>query len=88
MSKEITFVNKYSQVCGEQLKRLRNYKRMSLRDLSERTGISYTAIRNYENGERAMDVDQIVVLCNAMKKNPLEFLDECFELIKKEEDEI
>lgn len=88
MSKEITFVNKYSQVCGEQLKRLRNYKRMSLRDLSERTGISYTAIRNYENGERSMDIDQIVVLCNAMKKNPLEFLDECFELIKKEEDEI
>lgn len=80
-------MNKYSQVCGEQLKRLRNYKRMSLRDLSERTGISYTAIRNYENGERSMDIDQIVVLCNAMKKNPLEFLDECFELIKKEENE-
>lgn len=81
-------MNKYSQVCGEQLKRLRNYKRMSLRDLSERTGISYTAIRNYENGERSMDIDQIVVLCNAMKKNPLEFLDECFELIKKEENEV
>ena len=77
-------MNKYSQVCGEQLKRLRNYKRMSLRDLSERTGISYTAIRNYENGERDMDIDQIVVLCSAMKKNPLEFLGECFELVKKE----
>ena len=81
-------MNKYSVICGEQIKRLRDYKRMSLRDLSEKSGISYTAIRNYENGVRAMDIDQIVALCKAMNKDPREFLDECFQLIMKEENEV
>lgn len=81
-------MNKYSVICGEQIKRLRDYKRMSLRDLSEKSGISYTAIRNYENGVRAMDIDQIIALCKAMSKDPREFLDECFEITRKEENEV
>ena len=76
-------MNTYSKICGEQLKKLREYKRLSLRQLADASGISFTAIRNYENGDRSMDVDQIVSLCNALGKNPKEFLDECFELIQR-----
>lgn len=81
-------MNKYSVICGEQIRQLRDHKKMSLRNLSELSGISYTAIRNYENGLRTMDIDQIVALCKAMNKDPKEFLDECFELVIKEENEV
>lgn len=75
-------MNTYSIVCGEQLKKLREYKRLSLRQLADRADISYTAIRNYENGLRCMDLDQLFKLCEALGKDPHEFLDECFEIIQ------
>lgn len=77
-------MSSYSKVCGEQLKLLREYKRMSLRDLQRLSGISNSAICNYENGKRAMDIDQIHALCSAMGKDTKEFLDECFEIISQE----
>lgn len=76
-------MNTYSKICGEQIKKLREYKRLSLRQLADLSEISYTAIRNYENGERAMDIDQIDKLCKALGKNTKEFLDECFEIIDR-----
>jgi len=76
-------MNTYSKICGEQIKKLREYKRLSLRQLAERTEIPHTAIRNYENGERSMDVDQLCILCKALGKDPKEFLDECFEIIEQ-----
>lgn len=76
-------MNEYSKICGEQLKKLREYKRLSLRDLAFISDISYTAIRNYENGERVMDIEQIIALCNALDKDPKQFLDECFEVIER-----
>ena len=81
-------MKKHSVICGEQIRQLRDHKKISLRNLSELSGISYTAIRNYENGLRTMDIDQIVALCRAMNKDPKEFLDECFELVIKEENEV
>ena len=76
-------MNTYSKICGEQIKKLREYKRLSLRQLADISDISYTAIRNYENGERSMDLDQLVMLCEALGKDPKEFLDECFEIINR-----
>ena len=76
-------MNDYSKICGEQIKRLREYKRMSLRDLASASGLSHTAIRNYENGKRSMDIDQIHILCSVMGKNTKEFLDECFDIIQR-----
>ena len=76
-------MNTYSKICGEQLKKLREYKRLSLRELSYLSEISYTAIRNYEMGNRSMDIDQIDRLCTVMGKDTKEFLDECFEIIKR-----
>ena len=76
-------MNTYSKICGEQIKKLREYRRFSLRQLADISGISYTAIRNYELGERAMDIDQLVKLCEALGKDPKEFLDECFEIINR-----
>ena len=75
-------MNTYSKICGEQIKKLREYKRLSLRELSDISGISYTAIRNYELGNRAMDIDQIDALCKALNKDTKEFLDECFDIIR------
>ena len=76
-------MNTYSRICGEQIKKLREYKRLSLRDLSDISGISSAAIWNYETGKRAMDIDQIDTLCKALNKDTKEFLDECFEIIQK-----
>lgn len=76
-------MNTYSKICGEQIKKLREYRRFSLRQLADISNISYTAIRNYELGERAMDIDQLVKLCEALGKDPKEFLDECFEIINR-----
>lgn len=73
-------MNTYSKICGEQIKKLREYKRLSLRQLADLSDISYTAIRNYELGERSMDIDQIDILCKALNKDTKEFLDECFEI--------
>ena len=77
-------MNTYSKICGEQLKKLREYKRLSLRELAYLSDISYTAIRNYELGNRSMDLDQIDQLCKALGKDTKEFLDECFDIIRKE----
>jgi len=77
-------MNTYSKICGEQLKKLREYKRLSLRELAYLSDISYTAIRNYEMGNRSMDLDQIDQLCKALGKDTKEFLDECFDIIRKE----
>ena len=76
-------MNTYSKICGEQIRKLREYKRLSLRELSDISGISHTAIRNYEMGNRAMDIDQIDILCKALNKDTKEFFDECFEIIQK-----
>lgn len=77
-------MNTYSRICGEQIKKLREYKRLSLRELADLSDISYTAIRNYELGNRSMDLDQIDALCRALNKDTKEFLDECFDIIEKE----
>ena len=76
-------MNRYSRICGEQLKKLREYKRLSLRELSDLSNISYTAIRNYELGNRSMDIDQIDQLCHALNKDTREFLNDCFDIIQK-----
>ena len=76
-------MNTYSKICGEQIKKLREYKRLSLRQLADKSGISYTAIRNYENGERPMDLNQLCRLCDALGKDLKQFLDECFEIIER-----
>ena len=76
-------MDSYSKICGEQIKKLREYKRMSLRDLERLSGISNSAISNYETGKRSMDIDQINALCLAMGKDTKEFLDECFDIIQK-----
>lgn len=77
-------MNTYSKICGEQIKKLREYKRLSLRQLADLSEISYTAIRNYENGNRSMDIDQIDILCTALGKDTKEFLDECFEIVLRQ----
>lgn len=54
--------NEYSILVGKQLKALRIYKRMSLRDVEERCGLSFSAIGKYENG-RSIDLDRLKLLC-------------------------
>ena len=77
-------MNTYSKICGEQIKKLREYKRLSLRELADISGISHTAIRNYELGNRSIDLDQLNALCTALNKDTKEFLDDCFDIITKE----
>lgn len=76
-------MNDYSRICGEQIRKLREYKRLSLRELSYISNISYTAIRNYELGNRSMDIDQIDILCKALGKDTREFLNDCFDIIQR-----
>ena len=44
----------------------RTKKNMSLRQLSARTGISHTALNNYENGNRCPTIEQLERIAKAL----------------------
>ena len=44
----------------------RNEKNISLRNLSERTGISKTALNYYENGDRTPNIEQLELIAIAL----------------------
>lgn len=61
------------QSIGERLKLARQMRRMSLRDVGERAGMSHTAVKNYENGDRSLDSAMLIRLADAMDVS-IEFL--------------
>lgn len=68
-------MNEYSIKIGQHLKELRQLKRMTLRDVENRSGLSHSAIYNYENG-RPIDIDKLVQILKAMNYDLIDFLSE------------
>lgn len=66
----------YSQLVGEQLKALRLYKRLSLREVEERCeDLTFSAISKYERGERSISLDCLKDLVeNGLGYDLIEFL--------------
>ena len=68
----------YSKLVGEQLKALRLYKRMSLRDVAERChSLTFSAISKYERGDRSINLDCLKDLVeNGLGYDMIKFLEE------------
>jgi len=54
------FINKLA----ERLRELRQEKCISIKELSAKTGISPTAISQWENNKRVANIDSIILLAN------------------------
>ena len=52
----------------------RAYQRMTQSDLIAATGLSRSTVGRIENGERDMDVPQLVAIAAALKTTPAELL--------------
>ena len=55
---------------GEKLKKLRQNKNMTQKELAMRSGISISSIVSYENGLREPKVDTIKCLCDVFEISP------------------
>ena len=64
----------YNKIIGSMIREIRTTRKMSLRDLEERTGISNSALSNYETGKRAVDVVQLDKICKALDADMIELL--------------
>jgi len=66
----------YSKLIGEYLQECRLRKRLTLRQMEERTGITFSGIAKYEKG-RPVDLNRLRILCeNGLKMNMIDFLTE------------
>lgn len=69
-------MSKYKNKIGPEIKRIRENKGLSLREVASRSGLSHSGLSNYENGKRSLDIDQLDKLCSVLGVDMLEFLSE------------
>ena len=50
---------------GLKLKKARIDSNLTLKQASEKTGIGYKTLNDYENGKSRPDVEKLAILCNA-----------------------
>lgn len=68
---------------GEKLKNERKKFKYTIRDLSELTGISISAIKSYENGYvKNISIDNLKLLSNVFMKDPNYFLLNEYDLLE------
>lgn len=93
MSRAI-ITGKYQKVIGDNLKILLKINKLSQLQLSEKTGISKTAINGYVKGNRNITLDRLVLLAdffdisidellNRDPKNNINYREECLRYEKK-----
>ena len=51
---------------GGNIRRLRKEKRMTLKDMSQLTGISVQALSNYEKGSRTAGLEKVILMADAL----------------------
>ena len=59
---------------GELLRRLRKQRKMTLENLSERTGISVSSLSRIENTQLSLSIEKLKVLASALDVSPHAFL--------------
>lgn len=60
---------------GARIKRLREERKISQKELAERIGISNSRVSNWEQGLNRPDVDLLAGICTALSVSPSELLD-------------
>ena len=81
------------QIVENNLRKIRNRRKLSQLDLSDRTGRSLTYINNIENGKKFLSEKTLQLLCTALEAYPFEFfltddipnLDQAYEIQKEQE---
>ena len=63
---------------GEKIKKARIDKRMTIRDVAKKIGVSYQQIAQWESGERNPKLENIVKLSHVLEINPMELLPDWF----------
>ena len=66
--------DKFIQVNGSQIKRLRRLSALSLRELGRRSGIAYDTINKLENEQRAAQARTLRRLADALGVEPRELM--------------
>ena len=59
-------INECRRVIGEQVKRARENKNISLRDLAEQTGIAFQHISRVEQGKYNVTIDTLALISNQL----------------------
>lgn len=62
------------QAIASEVRARRAYVRMSQTDLVRATGLSRSTVSRIENGERDMDVPQLIAICAALQTTPADLL--------------
>lgn len=75
----ITWKQKYLKAFGENLKDLRNEKKLTQLELSKRSGLSLSQVSRMERGARGPSVTALMDLAYGLKLHPKTLLDYKFE---------
>ena len=60
---------------GKQIRKYREARRISQKELAQRLGISNSRVSNWEQGVNRPDADMIAEICVALQVSPSELLD-------------
>lgn len=66
--------SKYYTWVGNELKNYRLLKRLTLKDVAQRIGVSPKQVQNYENGENKLTVPTLIKLCRIYGVDHAEFI--------------
>lgn len=69
---------------GEIIRKRRLEKKMTMKELGEKTGFSDVGILHYEKGERKMSFDTFLDICKVLELDPLKVTESIYN--KKEND--
>lgn len=69
---------------GDNIRRIRKHRKLTLKELGEGVGLSEQAIGQYERGERTISIEILKKIAFALDVNLSELLDECTEKVYKE----
>lgn len=72
------------QAVAAELRAARARVRMTRPRLVELSGISKSAIERLENGDRDMDIPQLIALTSALRTDPTKFMQLVFEHLREE----
>jgi transcriptional regulator with XRE-family HTH domain len=66
---------------AEHLKKLRNFERLSMRELGAIIGTSHSFVGKIEKQGRRIDVGEFIFYCRALEKDPEEVLRDIMKLL-------
>ena len=65
----------YVKEVGERIRKVRKQRKISMKELGSKIGVSESAISRYENGSMSMPFNQIKLIANVLNVSPEYLLD-------------